>query len=81
MIGLAATNQNKAAHPACCRHISVHRQSLAAAEQQVIHGGKLAVKPNVDIDDRYTLQTLQLAEVGFLLPLLWDDSLHHINCT
>ena len=68
------------AYPACGGHVGVDRQCLAAAEQQVVHGGQLAVKPDVDVDDRHSLQAFQLAEIGLGLPLLRNDPLHHIDC-
>lgn len=68
------------AYPAGGGHVGIDGQGLAAAEEQVVHCGQLAVKPDVHIDDGDPLQPLQLAEVRPGLPLLGDDSLHHINC-
>ncbi len=61
-------------------HVSIDRQGLAAAEQQVVHCGELAVKPDVHVDDRHPLQPLQLTEVWLGLPLLGNDPLHYIDC-
>lgn len=69
------------AYPAGGGHVSIDGQGLAAAEEQVVHCGQLAVKPDVDVDDGHPLQPLQLAEVRPGLPLLGNDSLHHINCS
>ena len=70
----------KRTYSASCGHVCIDRKGLAATEEQVIHSGQLAVKPNVHIDDWHALQPFQLAEIGFGLPPLWDDPLDHINC-
>ena len=69
------------AYPAGGGHVGIDGQGLAAAEEQVVHCGQLAVKPDVHVDDGDPLQPLQLAEVRPGLPLLGNDPLHHINCS
>jgi hypothetical protein len=38
--------------PAGVAHVGIHAEQVAAAEQQVVDLGELAVKPEVDVDHR-----------------------------
>lgn len=45
------------AYSACGGHVSIDRQRLAAAEEQVVNCREFAVKPDVDIYDRHAFET------------------------
>ena len=41
--------------------------------------GELAVEPEMDVDHRYAIEPIQLAEVGDVLPGLGDQQLERIH--
>ena len=58
----------------------IDAEQFAPGEEQVVRGRQLAVKPDVDVDDRDTNQLLQAAEVGQPLPPLRHLLFEDIDC-
>ena len=60
-------------------HVRVDAQQITAAKQQVINFGELAIKPEVDVDDRHPIEAFELLEVGQLLPSFRHQQLERIH--